>query len=68
MECYECAREGTAAAAVAVCRECGAAVCVRHVRTEETEILKPAGMGKVTSDQSARRLTCPVCRRAETTA
>jgi hypothetical protein len=65
MNCYECVRLGRVSEAVAVCRLCGAAVCSDHVHSEKVQVREPAQPGKVIHDQSARRLTCPVCRAAE---
>ncbi|MFF0201290.1 DUF2180 family protein [Streptomyces sp. NPDC005017] len=65
MVCYECAQLGREEVAVAVCRVCGAAVCIDHVRTESKALRGPASPGKVTHDRAARQLTCPVCRAAE---
>lgn len=65
MNCYECAQQGQTVAAIAVCRVCGAAVCVDHVRSERELIRETASPGKVTHDRAARKLTCPVCRQAE---
>ncbi|WP_151483941.1 DUF2180 family protein [Streptomyces albicerus] len=65
MNCYECVQQSRTAAAVAVCRVCGAAVCADHVRTESKRLRGPASPGKMIHDQPARQLTCPVCRAAE---
>ncbi|WP_405956598.1 DUF2180 family protein [Streptomyces phaeochromogenes] len=65
MNCYECAQSGHASEAVAVCRLCGAAVCIDHVRTETVQLREAAHPGKVIHDLPARQLTCPVCRTAE---
>ncbi|WP_367318607.1 DUF2180 family protein [Streptomyces sp. HUAS ZL42] len=65
MNCYECLQSGRISQAVAVCRLCGAAVCVEHVRTEAIQVRESANPGKVIHDQPARQLTCPVCRAAE---
>jgi predicted nucleic acid binding AN1-type Zn finger protein len=32
MNCYECALEGKAVAAVATCHHCGAGLCLEHLR------------------------------------
>ena len=34
MNCFVCAQEQRDTVAVAVCRHCGAAMCLRHVRKE----------------------------------
>ncbi|MFP3987903.1 DUF2180 family protein [Streptomyces sp. E11-3] len=65
MNCYECGQQGRTTPATAVCRVCGAAVCTDHVRTESKSLRESASPGKVTHDQPARQLTCPVCHAAE---
>lgn len=65
MDCYECAQQDRAVAAVAVCRVCGAGVCADHVRSESKILRGSAQPGKVIHDRPARQLTCPVCRAAE---
>ncbi|WP_413471115.1 DUF2180 family protein [Streptomyces peucetius] len=61
MNCYEC-DEPTPA--VAVCQQCGVAVCKEHVRMSKEEVSEPVGPGPART-ASARRVTCPVCDRAE---
>jgi hypothetical protein len=34
MNCYECARNGTEKAAVAICLSCGVAMCLEHLDRE----------------------------------
>ena len=41
MNCYVCAKSGEAVAAVAVCRSCGAGLCLDHLR--EAALDRPAG-------------------------
>jgi len=65
MNCYECAQSARVSEAVAVCRLCGAGVCVDHVRSETAQLREAAHPGKVIHDLPARQLTCPVCRTAE---
>ncbi|MER6618522.1 DUF2180 family protein [Streptomyces xantholiticus] len=65
MDCYECHSLDRSTTAVAVCRECGVALCSRHLHVETHEMYREAGMGKSTSDIPARRIVCPACRRAE---
>ncbi len=42
MNCYVCTREQSVTPAVAVCRYCGAGLCLVHV--EETAKWRPGGM------------------------
>ncbi|UQA92009.1 DUF2180 family protein [Streptomyces halobius] len=65
MECYECHSLHRSASAVAVCRECGVALCEGHLYVETQPMSKKAGLGKSTSEVPARRVVCPACRRAE---
>ena len=32
MSCYECATQGESVAAVAICKHCGVAMCLKHFR------------------------------------
>ncbi|GAA4891556.1 DUF2180 family protein [Streptomyces coeruleoprunus] len=61
MNCYECDEPTTA---VAICQQCGVAVCREHVRLHAEEISDSVGPGPA-QRASARRVTCPVCERAE---
>ncbi|MFI7358919.1 DUF2180 family protein [Streptomyces avidinii] len=66
MDCYECQENpGTATTAVAVCRECGVALCSRHLHVEQHEMHLAAGLGKSTTRLPARRVVCPACAKAE---
>ncbi|GAU71145.1 putative hypothetical protein [Streptomyces sp. NBRC 110611] len=68
MECYECHSLHRSTSAVAVCRECGVALCASHLHVETQQMRKEAGLGKSTSEVPARRVVCPTCRRAELSA
>ena len=37
MNCFECARSGSTAVAVAICRYCNAGLCLDHVRDAATD-------------------------------
>ncbi|WP_370417634.1 DUF2180 family protein [Streptomyces sp. QH1-20] len=65
MNCYECHSVGGSAIAQAVCRTCGVALCRQHVHLEERELRRGVGVGKSIHELPARRVVCPVCRRAE---
>ena len=43
MNCYECVKNDTKSAAVAICRCCGAGLCLRHLRETASES-GPGGM------------------------
>ena len=68
MNCYDCLPRETGhpstTPAVAVCRRCGAGLCVDHVRAEPETIHQVAGTGTASSE-GARRLTCALCHDAE---
>ncbi len=42
MNCYECTKDGTQVAAVAICLNCGAGMCMRHL-AEERATAGPGG-------------------------
>jgi len=43
MDCYECALRGRSSRAVALCQNCGVAVCMEHLA--ELQASKPSGTG-----------------------
>ncbi|MFF1714671.1 DUF2180 family protein [Streptomyces sp. NPDC058268] len=65
MNCYDCHQLGTNTAAIAVCRNCGGALCPAHIKVTAQEIHRHDGMGLSTLKQGARRLTCLTCHDAE---
>ncbi|MDI9885096.1 DUF2180 family protein [Streptomyces sp. HNM0645] len=65
MNCYECRSGGHTRPAVAVCHECGVALCGRHMYLDTQEVRGEAGLGKTTGDVPARSVLCSVCRHAE---
>jgi hypothetical protein len=65
MYCFECRKSIASTAAEAVCRKCGAGLCMEHARIEEHELHHEAGLGMRTHDFPARRIVCPVCAMAE---
>ncbi|MFE0178215.1 DUF2180 family protein [Streptomyces sp. NPDC059002] len=64
MECFDCSEQGHRAASVAICQDCGAALCGEHVTAVEHLPHRVAGMGRATPPAPARRMTCHTCRRA----
>nr|WP_024127042.1 DUF2180 family protein [Streptomyces sp. F8]AHE39763.1 Hypothetical protein pFRL5_100c [Streptomyces sp. F8] len=67
MHCYDCqTTHHGPVPAVAVCRQCGAAVCADHARTAQETLHRAVGMGVSTLPKAARRITCTTCRTAET--
>ncbi|WP_405987899.1 DUF2180 family protein [Streptomyces sp. NBC_00986] len=65
MNCYECHESGRTTAAVAVCRNCGAALCPEHIKVNAQHLERPEGMGVTTLKEPARRITCLICHDAE---
>jgi hypothetical protein len=45
MHCFECARAGRETSAVAVCRDCGAGLCLEHVAANERDDVSGMQMG-----------------------
>ncbi|MFZ3573061.1 DUF2180 family protein [Streptomyces sp. BH097] len=65
MNCYDCAAADTSVSAVAVCRRCGAGICVQHAHVGHVSVPRTAGTGLSESHALARHLTCDVCHHAE---
>ncbi|GAA2634011.1 DUF2180 family protein [Streptomyces axinellae] len=65
MNCYDCSNEGTDTPAVAVCVDCGAAVCARHLHDDPEPVRSGSGggPGRVWSQRDSRRLVCLKCHR-----
>jgi hypothetical protein len=61
MHCYDCSKEGKETPAVAVCVDCGAAVCPRHLVSEPEPVRRSMSTGRVWSRTDARRVLCQVC-------
>ncbi|MCB5906402.1 DUF2180 family protein [Streptomyces pinistramenti] len=63
MRCFDCIERGHDTVAVAVCMECGAALCSSHTTTVAHLPHRLAGMGRATSPAPTRRLLCRTCHR-----
>ncbi|MFI8848725.1 DUF2180 family protein [Streptomyces sp. NPDC053499] len=61
MRCYDCYREGIETSAVAVCIECHAGVCPRHLHPESEPVRRSTSTGRVWSARESRRMYCSVC-------
>ncbi|CAL9621155.1 MULTISPECIES: DUF2180 family protein [Streptomyces] len=61
MHCYDCYEEGVESVAVAVCVECGAGACPRHLHRDPEPVRRSSATGRVWSAHDARRMTCLVC-------
>ncbi|MER7408915.1 DUF2180 family protein [Streptomyces cacaoi] len=63
MHCYDCHQEGKETTALAVCRDCGAGVCSRHLRPDPEPVRRSTSSGQVWSGQESRRMICEMCHR-----
>ncbi|KOG44263.1 DUF2180 family protein [Streptomyces decoyicus] len=63
MNCYDCTPAGNAAA-VAICRNCGAALCHQHAWSAPQTVTRVQGVGQSTLPDPARRIVCKICRGA----
>ncbi len=59
MNCYDCATTGTTMAAVAVCHDCGAGVCIDHATTTRHHLTRIAALNRpVPVEPAARIIRC----------
>jgi hypothetical protein len=62
MDCLECALANMHTTAVAVCADCGAALCLEHSVIDERWLTRPAvTLPEVPVEPSARIVNCAVC-------
>lgn len=59
MNCYDCAVEGRAEAAIGTCANCSAGVCRRHVQVEDQEVEQGSLGPRI--EEATRRLLCTSC-------
>ena len=65
MKCFDCAALGQSAAAVAVCAECGAAVCSDHAHVTPCWLTFTGVINRtVTVETPGRTIRCSVCQQA----
>ncbi len=65
MNCFDCGEQGATVVAVAVCRDCGAAVCVDHTVVASHHLTRTATIGlQVPIEPPARLMRCGVCHQA----
>jgi hypothetical protein len=65
MNCLDCATAGHTQRAVAVCHDCGAGVCIDHLRQHERILTRTATMNRlVPVEPSARVIRCHLCAAA----
>lgn len=62
MDCFFCSADGSAAAAVGVCADCGCAACGRHGAVQN--VRRSARTGNMFEERPVeiRRFTCAACR------
>ena len=65
MNCFDCAALGESAHAVAVCQECGAALCSDHAHVAPRWLIYSAVINRtVAVEPPARTIRCGMCQAA----
>jgi len=65
MNCFDCAALGHSAAAVAICGDCGAAVCQDHALMSPHWLTRTAVINRIVNvEPPARLIRCRVCQTA----
>lgn len=65
MNCYDCAAHGEATDAVAVCTDCGAAICAVHAHLSPRWLTRTMVINRVVAvEPPARTIRCTVCQAA----
>ena len=65
MNCFDCAALGDHAEAVAICADCGAAVCSAHAHVTPRWLTRIMAINRVVAvEPSARTIRCNVCQAA----
>lgn len=65
MNCYECATVGDQREAVAVCHDCGAAVCIEHAVATRHWLTRTQAILRVERvEPAARLIRCEACHAA----
>ena len=65
MNCFDCAALGDQVPAVAICADCGAAVCQRHAHVTPRWLTRTAVINRtVAVEPPARTIRCGVCQAA----
>jgi hypothetical protein len=69
MNCFDCAAHGQVAEAVAVCADCGAALCHDHAHVTARWLTRTAVTNRVVPiEPPARTIRCGICQAARDTA
>ena len=65
MNCFDCAGIGHTTPGVALCADCGAAVCPRHAQVSARWLSRTAAINRtILVDTPARTIRCIVCQAA----
>jgi hypothetical protein len=65
MNCFDCAALGDQVPAVAICADCGAAVCPRHAHVTARWLTRTMVINRVVAvEPPARTIRCTVCQAA----
>ena len=65
MNCFDCAAHGQHTEAVAVCADCGAAVCQDHAQVTARWLTRDVAISRtVAIEPQARTIRCGVCQAA----
>jgi hypothetical protein len=65
VNCFDCAALGRTETAVALCADCGAAVCSRHAQVTARWLTRSAAINRtVVVETPARTIRCCVCQAA----
>jgi hypothetical protein len=65
MNCFDCAALGDVTTAVAVCADCGAAVCAAHAHVTPRWLTSTMVINRIVAvEPPARTIRCPVCQAA----
>lgn len=65
MNCFDCAAIGESATAVAVCHDCGAAVCADHAVARDHHLTRRVTIARlIVVEPPGRLIRCQVCAAA----
>ena len=69
MNCFDCSAIGDTAGAVAICADCGAAVCAAHAHVTPRWLTRTMVINRVVAvEPPARTIRCTVCQVSRDTA
>jgi hypothetical protein len=65
MNCYDCATHARTTAAVALCVDCGVAVCIEHADVTPRRLTRTGAMNRtIAVEPAARTVRCHQCQAA----